>query len=242
MLCTNQTHAHISTAMSLPFRNTLKNKISSAGILSGKEGPALKLGVGFVGEWWCHRHQTRGLRTLITECWGNFITEGFSAMVDGRVWSPGHWGAPAAQRGDTWATCAATWPSKPLHWKYDYEGALLSERHPKIQRNMDLWEHLSPAVPGNPAGLGLSPAKSRARHSVTYMCMARASWVGVVMRDKPNQCFPAQIPTCPEGCAGTAVSCRAPLGLQGAKGVPGRDCPLWCCLGSERMNPEKRKG
>lgn len=152
------------------FSETVKIKFPSAGILSGKEGSALKLRVGFAGEWWCQHHQTRRLSTLIPECWGNFITEGFSEMVDGRGWSPAHWGAPAAQRGDTQATCATTLPSKDLPWKC----ALHSKRHPKLQRNVDLPKHPSSAVAGNAAVLVLSPAKSPARHSVTYMCMAQS--------------------------------------------------------------------
>lgn len=129
---------------------------------------------GFLGKWWCHHHQTHGLSYLITECWGNFITQGFSGVVDGRVWSPRHLGAPAAQGRDTWAICAATWPSKCLHWKCDYEGALHSKRYPKFQRNTDLSEHLSSAAPGNPAVLMLPPARPCARHSVAYMCTAQS--------------------------------------------------------------------
>lgn len=45
---------------------------------------------------------------------------------------------------------------------------------PEIQKNTDLSKHLTSAIPGNPAVLMLSPAKSRAGHSVTYMCMAQS--------------------------------------------------------------------
>lgn len=131
-------------------------------------------------------------------------------MVDGTVWSPVA-EVPLQPRG-------ATLPSKRLHWKDDYKGALQSRRHPEIQRNVDVAKHLSSAIPGNPAVLMLSLAKSRARHPVTYMCMAQSAMGGG--RNKRETQSVVFQPVSPRvlrahGCAGTAVSCRAPQGLQG---------------------------
>lgn len=131
-------------------------------------------------------------------------------MLDGRVWSPVA-EVPLQPGG-------ATFPSKCLHWKYDCKGALHSRRHPKTPRNADLSKHLSSAIPGNPAVLMLSLAKSPARHSVTYMCMAQSA-MGGGRNERETQAMVCQ-PISPRvlrahGCAGTAVSCRAPRGLQG---------------------------